>query len=136
MKRFALQDDHQFIPILRKIYTGRKGAWAEEAGDLLVAVLLDRRQYDRAVTELDAVMAKFGKGRENRRGKLMKQITGDWGRFESVGMFGAGAKPKVPFVYRNAKSAKLTLHRIKLDLLVGDIMEYLEGNPLKLDWER
>ena len=136
VKRFALEEDYQFIPALRRIYTDKKNSAAEEAGDLLVAILLDRRQYDRAVTELDAVMARFGKGNKNRRAKLMAQITGDWGRFEPVQMFGAGAKPSVPFVYRNAKVATLSLHRIKLDLLVGDIMEYLEGNPRKLDWEK
>ncbi|MGB1131235.1 MAG: hypothetical protein ACPG4K_14375, partial [Haloferula sp.] len=133
VKRFRLREDYQFIPLYRRLSNDGNAS----AGDALVQVFLDRRQFVTAAKELRKVIERHGEGGKGKtRSKLLKQITGDWGRFESIPMFGAGKKPSVPFVYRNAEEVKLELHRIKLDLLVSDIFEYLEGNPKELDWNR
>lgn len=134
VKRFTLREDYQFIPLYRRLYQAKNGN--ASAGDALVQVLLDRRQYVAAAKELRQVIERHGAGGENSRRKLLKQITGDWGRFESVPMFGAGKKPSVPFVFRNAESVNCELHRIKLDLLVSDIFEHIESNPKELDWSK
>ena len=136
VQRFALPADYQFIPQLRRIMNAENGAARDHAGDLLVQVFLDRRQYGQAVTELDTVITRFGKGPDNSRQKLMDQITGDWGRFESSGMFVAGDKPDVSYVFRNAQKASLTLHKVKMSLLVQDLFEFIESNPREMDWKK
>ena len=134
VKRFELRGDYQFIPLLRRLYQEKGGA--AQAGDTLVQVFLDRQQFAQAVAELKEVIAKHGTGHEKARTKLMNQVTGDWGRFESISMFGAGAQPSVPFVFRNAEKASCELHRIKTDLYVSDIFAHLKSNPRELDWSR
>ena len=133
VRRFELREDYQYIPLLRRLYEAEGGN--ASAGDMLVQVFLDRRQYVQAAKELQAVIAKHGTGHEKARTKQMEQIVGDWGRFEQIPMFGAGDKPTVPFVYRNAESASCELHKIKLDLLVANIFSHIESNPTTLNWD-
>ena len=85
---------------------------------------------------LDTVITKFGKGHQNARQKLMDQITGDWGRFEMSRMFVAGDKPSVNYVFRNAEKVSLTMHEVKMPLVVSDMMKFIESNPRELDWQK
>ena len=69
--------------------------------------------------ELLEVIERHGNGPNKQREKLLGQIVGDWGRFEGAGMFQAGEKVEIDFVYRNAKDAELTLHALKIDEVAG-----------------
>jgi uncharacterized protein YfaS (alpha-2-macroglobulin family) len=133
VKRFELPKDYQFIPLLRKISGAGKGGSRASAGDLLVQVLLDRRQFGQAVTELSRVITTHGNGHEQHRLKLLHQIQRDWGRFEYAPMFQAGEKALVNYVYRNAEEATLSLHALKINLVVADIFKHLESNPRTVD---
>lgn len=133
VKRFSLPIDYQFIPLLRDISErGNSGIYAS-AGDKLVQVFLDRRQYAQAALELKKVIAQHGAGSDRHRRKLLAQIVGDWGRFEPAAMFQAGSPVEVDFVYRNAKEVSLRLHRLKLNEVVQDIFDHLESNPRTLN---
>ncbi len=133
VKRFELRKDYRFIPIYRRLYQQEK---VGSAGDSLVQVFLDRRQYVAAAKELRQVMEICGDDESKSRAKLLDQITGDWGRFEPVSMFMAGVEPQVPFLFRNAKSVDCELYEVKMDLLLEDVMTYFEGNPESVDWRK
>lgn len=128
VKRFQLADDYQFIPLLRELSGRGKGGMAQ-AGDLLVQVFLDRRQYVQGAKELRQVIKDHGKGHQQQRQKLLNQIRNDWGRFESAPMYQAGEQVNVDFVYRNAKGAELSLHALKIDKVIADVFAHLESNP-------
>jgi uncharacterized protein YfaS (alpha-2-macroglobulin family) len=131
VKRFHLPEDYQFIPLLRQL---SRGAGSNpSAGDLLVQIFLDRRQYQQAAVELNRVIEVHGKGHENHRQNLLNQIQHDWGRFESASMYQAGEKILVDFVYRNAQEVRLSLHSLKVDKVVSDLFRHLESNPRKID---
>ena len=131
VKRLELPVDYQFIPLLRRLSTG-KGSNAA-LGDLLVQVFLDRRQLVSASKELKRLIKTHGRGEASQRQKLLGQIEGDWGRFESAPMAQAGKKPKVDFIYRNAEEVSLSLHELKMDLVIEDLFKHLEGNPRQID---
>ncbi|NNC90331.1 MAG: alpha-2-macroglobulin [Akkermansiaceae bacterium] len=131
VKRFSLPEGFRFIAIL-----GENAAAHGSSADLLVQVYLDRRQYVKAAAVLETAIGNHGAGPNRSRAKLLKQIRGDWGRFEAVPMMPAGEKPQVPYVFRNAGAVALEVHRIKIDLVVDDIFAFLEGNPRELDWEK
>jgi alpha-2-macroglobulin len=72
------------------------------AGDTLTQVFLNRRQYHKAREVLEQTIAKHGPGNNDQRKKLLKQITGNWGRFEPAETVSPGTQPKLPLVFRNA----------------------------------
>ncbi len=131
VRRFELVPDYQFIPLLRRLSTGKNSN--ASLGDQLVRVFLNRRQYGVGAQELRRLIATHGRGKSNHRQKLLDQIEGEWGRFEHAPMTQAGKKPKLSFVYRNAKEVKLSLHALDIDLVVDDIFKHLEGNPREID---
>ena len=131
VQRFDLAPDYQFIPLLRRLSTGKQSNAG--LGDQLVQVLLNRRQYAAGARELKRLIATHGRGKGNHRQSLLGQIEGEWGRFEHAPMMQAGSKPKVSFVYRNAENLKLTLHALDVDQVVDDIFKHLESNPREIN---
>ena len=131
VRRFKIGEDHHFIPLFRSVLDRRA-----DAGDELVQVFLDRRQFAAAREVLELTIAKHGPGHENRRKKLLKQITGNWGRFETPESVSAGERPVIPLVFRNAGSVSLTLSPVDVEKLLSDVVSYLKGNPRELDWRR
>jgi len=130
VRRFALPEDYRFIPLLRRLSTGKMSN--DSLGDLLVQILLNRRQHVSAGTELKRLIETHGRGGNSHREKLLEQIEGDWGRFVSAPMSQAGQKPKVDFIYRNARNVSLSLHELRIDLVVSDLFGHLEGNPRQI----
>ncbi len=131
VRRFKLPAAHHFIALYRTILDQ-----SAEAGDELVEVFLNRRQYDRARAVLEQVIAKHGTGDDNERGKLLQQITGDWGRFEPAATVPAGTRPKLPLVFRNASGVSLTAAPVDIDAVLADTIAWLKSNPAQLDWQR
>jgi alpha-2-macroglobulin len=131
VRRFKLPAAHHFIALFRSILDQ-----SSEAGDELVEVFLNRRQYDKARAVLEQVIAKHGPGDEDGRKDLLKQITGNWGRFESAATVPAGVKPKLPLVFRNATAVSLTAAPVDIDAVLVDTIAWLKSNPSKLDDDR
>jgi uncharacterized protein YfaS (alpha-2-macroglobulin family) len=131
VRRFKLPAAHHFIALYRSIMNEK-----EQAGDALVQVFLNRRQYDKAREVLEQTIAKHGPGHDDSRKKLLKQITGNWGRFESAETVPAGVKPKLPLVFRNASNIKLTAAPVDMEAVLKDTLDYLKSNPRELDWQR
>lgn len=134
VKRFKLPDDQNFIRIFREQSRSNAGA-----ADTLVQIYLDRRQHEKAAALLRETIEKFpkdGRALKTRR-NLLAQITGNWGRFEPAGEARpAGSEPDIDFVFRNAKSVTLVVREVRMDQLIDDLWKHLDGNPLKLNWNR
>lgn len=134
VRRFKLPAEHHFLALYRSILTNKLVGGS--AGDTLTEVFLNRRQYDKARQVLEQTIAQHGPGSDDSRKKLLAQIAGNWGRFESAETIPAGVKPKLPLVFRNATNIKLTAAPVDMDAVLRDTIDYLKGNPKELDWER
>ena len=131
VRRFKLPADQHFIALYRSILDQ-----SADAGDALVQVFLNRHQFDKAQDVLEKTIAKHGPGPENSRKNLLKQITGNWGRFECADTTPAGTKPKLPIVFRNANHIDLTASPVDMEAVLKDTIAYLKSNPSELQWER
>ena len=69
VRRFDLAPDYQFIPLLRRLSTGKQSNAG--LGDQLVQVVLNRRQYAAGARELKRVITTHGKGKGNHRQSLL-----------------------------------------------------------------
>ena len=136
VSRFSLREDYRFIAGYRALMKAGKGGYYEMAGDQLVGVFLNRRQFVAAEKTLREVIALHGAGQKDERKERLKQIVGAWGQFEHTGTFFADDEVKVPFLSRNAVAVKLTLHRIDAEKVMADTFKYLEGNPREIDYQK
>lgn len=131
VRRFKLPGEQHFIALYRSIMDEDASA-----GDSLVQVFLNRRQFESARATLERTIAKHGPGNNGARRALLKQITGNWGRFEAPRTVAAGTKPRIPLVFRNATNVHLTASPVNMDAFFNDAMTYLKSNPKQIDWER
>ncbi len=134
VRRFKLPAEYHFIALYQSILDNKLVGGS--AGDALVDLYLNRRQYDKAREMLESTIAKHGPGDADSRKKLLNQITGNWGRFEVTETVSAGVKPKLPLVFRNASKIALTAAPVDMDAVVNDTLAYLKSNPRELDWQR
>ncbi len=82
IKRFGLPDEFNPIVIWKDLASGPKSPWGEAALDRLASVYQDRRQYVTAAATLKKLIDTYGAGVGESRRAALKQITGNWGRFE------------------------------------------------------
>ncbi len=136
VKRFDLREDYQFIPALRRLMRDGKGSPADNAGDLLVQVFLNRNQFITAAETLEEVIRLHGKGHDNSRTKLLKQIRGNWSQFGVTRTYAASSAVDVPFTFRNADLTKLSLQKVDEQQVMDDIIDYLKSNPKNIDGSR
>ncbi|GAA5497008.1 hypothetical protein Rhal01_03196 [Rubritalea halochordaticola] len=130
VKRFELPQDQNYIHLYKQLYEDGNII----AGDQLVRIYLDRRQYTKAKNLLEQLLAK--KENKHRRNQL-EQITGNWGQFDYVSRaFPAGQEPELNMVFRNAKEVKISVLQVKTDELYKAAWDYLESNPEQLDWSQ
>ncbi len=131
VKRFELPGDQNFIRIYEELSARRPST-----ADYLIQVYLDRRQHEKAAALLVKTIEKFPKGvSADGRRDLLKQITNNWGKFEAnSSAHPSGKEASVSYIFRNAKSVTLVAREVDTRLLIDNTWEYLEGNPLKLNW--
>ncbi|MES2997013.1 MAG: MG2 domain-containing protein [Verrucomicrobiota bacterium] len=131
VRRFKLPADQHFIALYQSVLP-RKA----QAGDNLAEVFLNRLQFDKAAETLKETIRIHGPGHDDRRKKLLNQITGNWGRFEQPEIVTAGNKPKIALVFRNGKVVTLTAYPVDIERLVADAINHLKSNPPKIDHEK
>ncbi|MES2660840.1 MAG: MG2 domain-containing protein [Verrucomicrobiota bacterium] len=134
VRRFKLPAEYHFIALYRSVLDNKLVGGT--AGDALVQVFLNRRQYDKAREVLEQTIAKHGPGSNDSRKKLHQQIVGNWGRFEMAKTVAAGVKPNLPLVFRNGTNLKLTAAPVDMEAVIKDTQAYLKSNPAKFDWQR
>ncbi len=133
VRRFKLPADWHFIALYRSVMDA-PGIGAD-AGFALAQAYVNRRQFVKAAEVLEALIARHGPGTEDFRKKLLEQITGNWGRFGIADTVEKGVHPRIPLVFRNAASVKLSAAPVDMEAVLGDTISYLKGNPLELQWE-
>ena len=131
IKRFNLPDDQNFL----KIWQDLAGKGDVQAHVQICMVYENRRQYVRAATEWQALIAKHGKGPNNEYQRRLDQIVGNWARFESIPSQAPG-KPVFDVVYRNGVKLNFKATRINEEALLSDMQEWLKSDPKNLDWNR
>ncbi|WP_411825821.1 alpha-2-macroglobulin family protein [Luteolibacter sp. AS25] len=136
VKRFKLREDYQFIPGFRKMMRAGKGPIPAAAGDSLVQVFLHRNQNVAAVEALKEVIELHGDPSGEPRAALLKQIRGNWSQFGATPTYYAEEDVEVPYNFRNADGAVFSLFRVDEEQVMRDTMEYLEGNPITIDYEK
>lgn len=134
VRRFKLPADQHFIALYRSVFDDA-GVGAA-AADALVDVFLNRRQFDKARLVLEQRIEKFGAGPQDSRKVLLDQIIGNWGRFGVAETVPASTRPKLPLVFRNAKSIRLKAAPVDMEALLRDTTAYLKGNPRIISWDR
>ena len=135
VRRFALPEEFNFIRIWRRL-AEKQGGWQVQALDRLAGVFENRRQYPKAADLLKrAVALTTGDVQRSYRERL-RQIVGNWGRFEPVGTQPAGRGATVEYRFRNGKKVSFTAHEILLDKLLTDVKAYLKSAPAELDWQK
>ncbi|MEZ5329648.1 MAG: MG2 domain-containing protein [Verrucomicrobiales bacterium] len=135
VQRFSLPDEFNFIKILRTVAQNRADeSSAQSAHDQLASIFENRRQYDKAAAVLVDALETFGN--VDHRQRRLKQITGNWGRFENSELGAAGQPAKLGFVFRNGTKASFRARSIDIESLVADVKAYLKSNPERLDWNK
>jgi uncharacterized protein YfaS (alpha-2-macroglobulin family) len=131
IRRFQLPPSHHHIALYRSIFDQ-----TDQAGDALIQIFLNRRQFHKARAALEQTIVKHGPGHGDHRKQLLAQITGNWGRFEPADTVAAGSKPQLPLVFRNATGISLTAAPVDMDEVLADTISYLKSNPKELDRQR
>ena len=130
VKRFELPDEQNYIKMYHELY-GR-GYFA--AGDSLVRIYLNRRQYLKAKAILEELIKKQP---NDSRLNLFDQITGNWGKFDSSDKtFAKGSEPVLGMVFRNAKAVKVSAFAVDISGIYKARRKYIKNVSGDYDWNK
>ncbi len=128
VKRFKLADEFNPIHLFKQLNESHPGN--PNAYQQLFAIYTNRRQYSQAADLCRARLARFPNDKSLR--KNLDSIVQPRCRFDLVETQPAGTAASVGMVYRNAKQAKFTAHRVDLEKLLSDVKQfYRSTNPEK-----
>ncbi len=128
VKRFKLADEFNPIHLFKQLLESHPGN--ANAYHQLFTIYTNRRQYSQAVDLCRARLARFPNDKGLQRN--LDSIVQPRCRFDPVETQPAGTAASLGMVYRNAKKAKFTAHRVDLEKLLSDIKQfYRSTNPEK-----
>ena len=136
-KRFAVPAEFNPIRLLSDV-AGRKAdpESARAALASLAEIFEQRRQFPRAAAHWKRLIDDFGQtDPEAEPAKHYRQITGNWGRFESHPALPAGRESTVPFSFRNATKVAVSFRKIDLPAIFADLKARLRSNTPDSDDE-
>jgi hypothetical protein len=136
IQRFKLPDDANYIRIYQQIAENKNQYDSEKAINTLAEMFENRRQYDRAAEFWRRSIKEYGPGSDQYKQKRLNQILGNWGQFEPFMTQAAGKTAEVEYRFRNGRHIRFTAHAILVPKLLGDVKQYLESNPARLDWDK
>ena len=79
---------------------------------------------------------EYGPGVNRTRERHLKQIVGNWGRFEPGQTQPAGTQASVDFRFRNGKKVSFVARAINVPQLLEDVKDYFRGHQGQLDYRR
>jgi alpha-2-macroglobulin len=120
VKRFKLTDEFNPIRIFQELNASHPGN--PSAYQQLFAIYTNRRQYSKAVELCRARLARFPEERNLKEN--LNSIIQPRCRFDQVDTQPAGTAASFGMVYRNAKHAKFTAHRVDLEKLLTDVKQF------------
>jgi len=137
IERFELPDEHNPTTLLKQVSQDDDATESEKqaATAKLAETFQNRRQYPRAADYFRGLAEEPGPENQHYRDQL-KQIVGNWGRFEPVMSQPAGQGAMVDFRFRNGQRVELTAQRIKVPELLEDVKAYLKASPRKSEWDQ
>ncbi len=160
IKRFKLPEEFNFIKIYQQVAETPEGGLRLRALEQLAEIFENRRQYPRAAeywkkcVELASsgerplpMLKRFARRQFGPRPPVagadtvanyrerLRQIEGNWGRFEPVMTQPAGKGATVEYRFRNGKSVEFVAHEILADKLLEDVKSYIKSRPRQLNWE-
>jgi len=134
VKRFAFPDEHNFIGIYQNLFKDKGLPYSVNAGEQLVSIYQDRRQYVKAAEVLRELIQRR---KHKRYREQLDDIVGNWANFDTTAnSFPAGKQPQLGFVFRNAETVTLEVQPVDLKKLQSDLIKHLKSNPRKLDWNQ
>ncbi|MAG92471.1 MAG: alpha-2-macroglobulin, partial [Planctomycetaceae bacterium] len=136
IKRLTLPDEFNHVKIFQEVAGAGKSSYGERALDQLAQISENRRQYPQAAGRWNQAIAQYGPGNNERRPKRVKQIVGNWARFEGTRVHPAGAGASIDFRFRNGRKVHFEAQAIKTEKLLEDVKEYLKTRPKRLDYNR
>ncbi|MSR58152.1 MAG: alpha-2-macroglobulin [Planctomycetaceae bacterium] len=137
IKRFKLPDEFNFIRIYQQVADRGKSEQGEQALTLLCQTFEDRRQYVKAAEYWKRLIKEYGPGDNNHRQERLKQIVGNWGRFENRQTQPAGQGATLDFRFRNAKKVIFEAWEVNVEKLLADVKEELKkANLNQIDWNK
>jgi uncharacterized protein YfaS (alpha-2-macroglobulin family) len=120
VRRFPLADEFNPVSLLRQLIQAHPQR--PEAYQRLIEEYTNRRQYPQAAEICRQAISRMPNASSFQ--ELLANIIEPRGRFESVPSQPAGSPAEVDFIFRNARQAKLTAHRVDLDKLLRDIKQF------------
>jgi len=132
VRRVTLPDEFNPITLLKSIAGQTANTVTTEAAlNRLANIFTNRRQYPRAAEIWRESIDRFGKVKW--KSDRLKQIVGNWGKFDGTGIHTAGKKATLGFVSRNADHVRFTAREVDVKKLLTDVKSYLKGNPRDFD---
>ncbi|MEM9700915.1 MAG: MG2 domain-containing protein, partial [Planctomycetota bacterium] len=127
-KRFPLPDEHNFLLLFKQVGDGSTG-YQDDALRALASIYENRRQYPKAVTVWDRVIALHAEGTRSRETaeEAKERIVGAYADFDPEPIGPAGTAATLALRYKNAKQATLKAYRIDqrkwFELIVADYVK-------------
>lgn len=136
IQRFKLPEEANYIRVYQQIAENKNQYYPEKALNTLAEIFENRRQYERAAEFWRRSIKEYGPGSDQYKQKRLNQILANWGQFEPLMTQAAGKPAQVEYRFRNGRHLQLTAHAIQVQKLLTGVKQYLESNPLRLDWDK
>ncbi len=123
IQRFTLPDEHNFIAILRRL-SDKPGIHHFAAMRLLADIFENRQQYPKAVALWRIVVAE--KNQDDAAEENISRVTGNVGALETTSTTPAGVNARLPYVFRNGNSVKLTAYKLDEQAFIQEIKDRIK----------
>ena len=139
VRRFDLPDEFNYIKIYAALAQGADSDIRVDALKDLATVYENRRQYPMASNCWQNVLHVLKQGGAQPADRAyrdanwrLRQITSNWGEFETAKTQPAGSPGILLYRFRNGQRAGFNARRVKLDLLIADAKRHIKSHPPKL----
>jgi len=133
VRRIRLPAAHNPVLLYRELLEDKGGRL--RAASSLAGIYENRNQLERAAEMwLEAIEA----GGDDSHRERLEQIVAKRGQFDGTMAQVAGQPAEVGFVFRNGEAVEFTAWRLKDELLLADVIAYLDQDraPDDLDWSK
>ncbi len=124
VRRFSLPEDYNHIRLYRQVAGSKATDPARSAHRQLIQALLNRRQYHRAETELQAFLKRFGRQDNPAEARLLEDIQQPRGIFDPMPPAVVGGPARFSLLFRNARRSQLVARPVDLKRMFQDFKEY------------
>lgn len=128
IRRISLPDEHNYIMIMRRLIQSGS-IHMIEANRNLAQVFENRQQYEKAAQFWRNILDKDDDDEQAK--EALQRIVGSQGDFETIANQPAGSKARIPYVFRNGKSLKLTAYKLNEKAFLNHIKDTLKSGDFE-----